>query len=211
MDFAAKKNIEWIEGLNVPKNSNPATVAAAALGRLARRDKRALDIAGIRPGDTPRTIGVKARAPGVVARLKTFFASWKRPKAKVRLTGNTASRPASMSTSRSTPGATSTALPMPSLTELQTENSRLRGQLNALASDYKAKAAEFENFRTNPSAQIKTAASRQAVGIVSGSFCAALPADGLESFDKTKSRSDFGKLSPQAKSDFMRGGGKLTD
>jgi len=210
MDEFIKKNIDWIAGKGIPKSSDPVTVAAGALGRLARRDKRALAIAGVQPGDSPQAIGNKAKDAGVIARLKMFFTSWKPKPAKIQLTGNVASS-RNLTPSIPKPGTIPEALPLPSVYELQSENRRLLGQLSALSGDYKTLAAEFEFFKANPSAQVKTAASRRAAGIVSGSFCAALPADGLESFDRTKSRSDFGKLSPQEKADFMRGGGKLTD
>jgi len=186
--------------------------AADSLDKLASRDKAVYLIAGVKQNDTPEVKAAKVRAggPGLIQKMQSFFASWKRPQAKIQLTGNVASS-RNLTPSIPKPGTIPEALPLPSVYELQTENSRLRGQLNAMADGYKTLSAEFESFKANPSAQVKTAAARRAAGIVSGSFCAALPADGLESFDRTKSRSDFGKLSPQEKADFMRCGGKLTD
>ncbi len=206
MDTGAKLHIGRLGSPN-------AHTRGHALERLSSRSQEALKIAGVTSQQSTVSKGerVKMGGPSLIQKMTAFFTSWKRPQAKIQLTGDASSR--TLTASSPKPGAASSALPLPSVYELQSENRQLHGQLSALSDGYKTLAAELESFKANPSAQIKSAASRQAATILAGTGCRPLPtgAGDLENGDKIMARTSFSRLSPQAKSDFMRNGGKLTD
>ncbi|GEM_PF-803228 len=213
MDTFIKKHLEHIGRAEASDNQR-----GNSLKRLSDRSPDALKIAGVASKPSTRSeldaAGAKVRAggPSLIKRMTTFFAGWKRPQAKIQLTGNVAGS-RTLTASSPKPGAASSALPLPSVYELQTEKSRLRGQLNAMADGYKTLAAEFESFKANPSEQVKSEASRRAATILAGTGCRPLStgAGDLENGDKIMARTSFSRLSPQEKADFMRRGGKLTD
>jgi len=207
MDTGAKLHIGRLGSPN-------AHTRGHALERLSSRSKEALAIAGVTSQQSTVSKGerVKMGGPSLIQKMTAFFAGWKRPQAKIQLTGNVASS-RNLTPSIPKPGTIPEALPLPSVYELQSENQHLHGQLSALSGDYKTLSAAFEFFKSNPSAQIQNAAARQAATILAGTGCRPLPtgAGDLENGDKIMARTSFSRLSPQAKSDFMRNGGKLTD